>query len=135
MPIQLGNSIKTARLDMFFIRRKPKRIPEPDLTKDEMQEIVDENVKFAKIYANDGNVSGMEMALEDALKYSRKLGKSLDSNEITKIKMTGYKNGAKVMQNRAEELSKVGKIRESQNAHELATKYANEAEMLKRTLA
>ncbi|MGB9595042.1 MAG: hypothetical protein ACPL7B_02070 [Candidatus Poribacteria bacterium] len=119
---------------MLFFRRKPKKIPEPDLTENEMQEILEENIKFAKIYANDGNVSGMEMALEEALKYSKKLGKPLDSSEITKIKIKGYKNGAKVMQDKAEELSKAGKIRESQNANELASRYANEAELLRRLI-
>lgn len=120
---------------MFFFKRKPKRKPEPDLTKDEMQEIVEESVKFAKIYADDGNVSGMEMALEEALKYSKKLGKSLDSKEITKIKIKGYEKGAKAMQNKADEMSKAGKVRESQNANELAAKYANEAELLKRLIS
>ncbi len=120
---------------MFFIRKKPKKIPEPDLSKDDMQEIVSENIKFAKIYANDGNVSGMEMALEEALKYSKKLGKTLDSNEIAKIKVRGYKNGAKIMRDKAEELSKAGRFRESQNASELASKYANEADLLKSLLS
>lgn len=120
---------------MFFFKRKQKRIPEPDLTEDEMQEIIEENFKFAKIYANDGNVSGMEMALEEALKYSKKLKKSVDSNEITKIKVNGYEKGAKAMQDKAEELSKAGKIRESQNANELASRYANEAELLKRLIS
>lgn len=119
---------------MFFFKRKSKRKLEPDLTEDEMQEIVEESIKFARIYANDGNVSGMEMALEEALKYSKKLGKSLDSNEITKLKIKGYEKGAKAMQNKADEMSKAGKIRESQNAKELATRYANEAELLKRLI-
>jgi hypothetical protein len=121
--------------NMLFWNKKPKKIPEPDLTKEEMQEIVDENIKFLRIYANEGSVSGMEMALEEAIKYSRKLGISLDTNEIAKIKMLGYKHGGKIMRDRAEELSKAGKDRESESALELAEKYSNEAELLKRILS
>ena len=120
---------------MLFWNKKPKKIPEPDLTKEEMQEIVDENIKFLRIYANEGNVSGMEMVLEEAIKYGRKLGISLDSNEIAKIKMLGYRHSEKIMRNKAEELSKAGKARESENALELAEKYLNEAELLKRILS
>ncbi len=120
---------------MLFWNKKPKRIPEPDLTKEEMQEIVDENIKFLRIYANEGNVSGMEMALEEAIKYSLKLGNPLDSDEIAKIKMIGYKHGGEIMHEKAKELSEAGKVRESQNALELAEKYANEAELLRRTLS
>ncbi len=117
---------------MFF--RRKRKILEPDLTKEEMEEIVRESIKYAKSYAADGNVSGMEMSLESVEKYGKKLGISYDSTELTKIKLMGYERGESLMRKKAEELQKAGKIRESNNAITLADEYGNSARMLRALL-
>ncbi len=117
---------------MIFRRKKPKT--GPDLSREEMQELVDENIQFAKKYAAAGNVSGMEMSLEIAMEYAQKIGISFSSQEIAEIKFMGYERGAKVLKERAMELQKEGKLREAQKAAQLATTYGNEARMLKFTL-
>jgi hypothetical protein len=99
-----------------------------------MEELVNENIRFANRYASVGNVSGMEMSLEIVMQYAQKIGRSFDSREIGKIKLAGYERGAKLMQEKAAELQKEGKIREAQNAIKLASTYDNEAKMLKYTL-
>jgi len=118
---------------MLFGRKKPI-VPEPELTREEMNELVEESIKFAKIYAIDGSVSGMEMALQDAIKYGRKIGRSFDSTEIAKMKLIGYERGEKVMREREEEFRKAGKLNEAQNALQLAESYGNEARLLKMTV-
>jgi len=118
----------------MLIRRKKKSDAGPELSKEDMEELVDENMRAAKKYAVAGNVSGMEMSLEIAMQYAQKLGRSFDSQEIGKIKLTGYERGEKVMQKRTAELQEAGKMREAQNAARLASTYGNEAKMLKYTL-
>jgi len=117
---------------MFRRRKKPKA--ELELSREEMEQLVGENIQFAKRYARAGNVSGMEMSLEITMQYAQKLGRSFDSQEIGKIKLTGYERGEKVMRERIAELQKAGKTREAQNAARLAATYGNEAKMLKYTL-
>jgi hypothetical protein len=119
---------------MPFWKRKPKHISEPELSREDMEELVDESIKFAKIYASDGSVSGMEMALQDAVKYGRKIGRSFDSIEIAKIKLMGYELGEKVMLKREAELRKAGRFNEAQNALNLAELYGTEAKLLKKTI-
>ena len=119
---------------MFWWRKKPKPMPEPELTREEIEEIVDENIRFAKIYANHGDVSGMETALEIVMKYGQKMDKMLDSDELAKIKLEGYDRGAKLMRQRAKELRDGGKINEADNAQMLADSYTSEALMLKQAL-
>ena len=118
----------------MMFRRKKKSETGPELSREEMEELVDENIQFAKRYASEGNVSGMEMSLEVAMQYGQKIGRSFRSLEIAKIKLMGYERGEKVMRERAEELQKEGKIREAQNAVRLANTYGNEAKMFKYTL-
>jgi len=117
---------------MIFRRKKSETGPE--LSREEMEELVDENIRFARKYASEGNVSGMEMSLEVVTQYAQKIGRSLDSQEMAKIKLMGYERGAKAMRERAAELQKEGKIREAQNAVKLASTYGDEARMLKYTL-
>lgn len=116
---------------MFF--RKKKKF-EPELTKEEIKEIVNESIKYAKSYAANGNVSGMEMSLESVEKYSKKLGAPYDSTELTKIKLMGYERGENLMRKKAEEFQKAGKIREFNNAMTLADEYGNEARILRSLL-
>ena len=117
-----------------MFRKKKKEEVGPELSREEMEELVDENIQFAKRYANLGNVSGMEMSLEIAIQYAQKIGRSFDSQEMGRIKLAGYESGAKLMQEKAAELQKEGKIREAQNAIKLASTYDNEAKMLKYVL-
>ena len=119
----------------MIYRRKKKPETGPDLSREEMEELVDENMRVARRHASAGNVSGMEMSLEIAMQYAQKLGRSFDSKDIEKVKLTGYERGEKVMQERAEELKKAGKTREAQNAVKLASSYGDEAKMLKYTLS
>ena len=115
--------------------RKKNKKNGPDLTKEEMTELVDENFQLAEKYADAGNVSGMEMSLEIALEYANKIGRSFDSKRISEIKLTGYERGEKVLHERAIELKEAGKLREAQKANDLASVYGSEAKMLKYMLS
>lgn len=114
--------------------KKKKREIEPELPREDMVELVDENIKFAEKYASEGNVSGMEMALEIVAKYSQKIGRKLETQKTEKIKLIGYERGEKALKERAMKLQKEGKIREAQNAIKLANAYGNEAKMLRLTI-
>ncbi|MBD3181636.1 hypothetical protein GF312_05035 [Candidatus Poribacteria bacterium] len=117
---------------MLFHRKKKKKKEEGyDYSVEEMQELVDENMDFARRYARLGNVSGMEMSLELALDYAQKIKKTFDSQQIGKIKLEGYEQGYKIMNKRASELKEQGKKREAQTALKLAATYENEAKLLK----
>ncbi len=118
----------------MFRRKKKKKETGPDLTREEMAELVDENFRLAKKYASAGNVSGMEMSLEIAMEYAQKIGRSFDSQEIAKINLMGFEHGEKALQERSTELKEAGKLREAQKAGDLAIIYGNEAKMLKYTL-
>ena len=96
-----------------MFRKKKKKETGPDLTREEMVELVHDNFQLAEKYANAGNVSGMEMSLEIALEYAQKIGRSFDSQEIAKIKFTGYERGEKALKKRAMELKEAGKLREA----------------------
>ena len=85
---------------MMFRRKKLKTGPE--LSREEMEELVNENIQFARKYASDGNVSGMKMSLEVAMQYAQKIGRSFSSQEIGRIKLMGYERGEKVMLERME---------------------------------
>ena len=119
----------------MLLRRRKKPQAGPELSREEMEELVDENMRVAKRHARAGNVSGMEMSLEIALQYAQKIGRSFDSQEMAKIKFMGYERGEKVMRERAAQLEKEGKMREAQNAMRLASTYGDEAKMLKYTLS
>jgi len=119
---------------MLFWKKKKKIAPEPELSKDDIIEIINENIKYAKIYSNDGNVSGMEMSIEIAIKYSNQLGQMLDSDDIAKIKLIGYERGEKLMRKKANEFRAEGKINQADNAEILADNYASEALMLRQTI-
>ena len=117
---------------MFSRKKKPETGPE--LSREDMEELVNENMKSAKDYASAGNVSGMEMSLEVAMQYAQKIGRSFDSLEIAQIKLMGYERGAKVMRERAAELKNAGKMGEARNAATLANTYGDEAKILKYAL-
>ncbi len=117
-----------------MFRKKKLEKTGPDLTREEMTELVDENFQLAKKYANAGNVSGMEMSLEIAIEYAQKIGRSFDSQEMARIKLTGFERGEKTLKERAMELKDAGKLREAQKANDLATIYGDEAKILRYTL-
>ena len=118
----------------MLFRRKKKLDTGPELTREEMEELVEENIRFARRYASLGNVSGMEMSLELAMEYAQKTGRSFSSKEIAEIKLMGYERGAELMRKRVEKLKEEGKTQEAQNAARLASIYGDEASMLKFTL-
>ena len=118
---------------MSFFRRKKKPESEPKLTREDMEQLVNENIEFADRYAKAGNVSGMEMSMELALKYAQKIGRSFDSQKILEIKLLAYERGEKLMRKKAQELEDAGKLQEAQNAAQLAETYSNEARMIKYT--
>jgi hypothetical protein len=111
--------------------RRKKTAVEPELTREDMEELVDENIQFAEKYASEGNVSGMEMSMEIAMKYGQKIGRSFDSKMIEKIKLMGYELGEKSLREKALEFQKQGKAKEAQNALQLASIYGNEARLLR----
>ena len=115
--------------------RRKKKAQGPELSREEMEELVDENMRVAERQAKAGNVAGMEMSLEIAMEYAQKIGRSFDSREIGKIKLMGYERGEKVMQERTAALKNEGKMREAQNAARLASAYGSEATLLRNTLS
>jgi len=115
--------------------RRKKKAEGPELSREEMEELVDENMRVAEKQAIAGNVAGMEMSLEIGLQYAQKIGRSFDSREIGKVKLMGYERGEKVMQKRAAALQNEGKMREAQNAVRLASSYGSEATLLRNTLS
>lgn len=117
----------------MFRKKKPEKIG-PDLTREEMAELVDGNFRLAKKYASAGNVSGMEMSLEIAVEYAQKLGRSFDSQEMAEIKLMGFERGEKALKERAIELKEAGKLREAEKANNLAAIYGDEAKILRYTL-
>lgn len=115
--------------------RKKQKESGPVLTREEMEELVDENFRLAKKYASAGTVSGTEMALETVMQYAKKIGRSFDSREIDNIKLMAYERGEKALRERAKELQEAGKYHEAQQAAGLAITYGNEAELLKHSLS
>ena len=115
-----------------MFRKKKQKETGPDLTGEEMVELVDKNFRIAKKYASAGNVSGM--SLEIAMEYAQKIGRSFDSREIAEIKFMGFEHGEKALRERAIQLKEEGKLREAQKANDLASIYGDEAKLLKYTL-
>ena len=118
----------------MFRRKKEEKESGPNLTREDMVELVEGNFQLAKKYASAGNVSGTEMSLENVMQYAQKIGRSFDSREIGKIKLMAYERGEKVLRERAKELQEAGKMHEAQQAAGLAITYGNEAKMLKYSL-
>jgi soluble cytochrome b562 len=115
---------------------KPKLppIPKAELTRSEIEELIRTNMAYARKWAEEGNVSGMEMALEEVIQRLREIQQPINSREMAQLKAMGYERGTKLMCQRAEQLEKAGKIREAQNSRTLAESYKNEAELIKRSL-
>lgn len=118
-----------------MLKKKKKTETGPNLTKEEMEELVDKNMQIALKYAKAGNVSGMEMSLEVALQNAQKIGKSFDSREIGRIKLEGFERGEEALRKRALELKEAGKMNEAQKAAALAVTYGNEAKLIKFSLS
>ena len=115
--------------------RKKREESGPDLTSEEMEQLVNENFRLAKKYASAGTVSGTEMALETVMLYAKKIGRTFDSKEIDRIKLMAYERGEKALRERAKELQEAGKYHEAQQAAGLSITYGNEAKMLKYSLS
>ncbi len=119
----------------MFRKKKKEKKNGPNLTREEMVKLVEQNFQLAKKYASAGNVSGTEMSLENVMEYAQKIGRSFDSREIGEINLMAYERGEKALRKRAKELQEAGKMHEAQQAAGLAITYGNEAKMLKYSLS
>jgi len=119
-------------IDMLFRRKQAES--SLDLTVDEVNDLIQSNLEYAEQCANEGNVSGMEMALEVAVENARKVSRTLQSRRISEIKLLGYERGVELMQEQIKNLEAEGKSVEAQRLQILLGSYLNEAELFKRAL-
>jgi TATA-binding protein-associated factor Taf7 len=119
-------------IDMLFRRKKVES--SLDLSVDEINDLIRSNLEYAEQCAREGNVSGMEMALEVALEQARKVSRTLKSSRISEIKLTGYERGVESLQGQIKDLEGEGKSVEAQRLQMLLESYFNEAELLRRAL-
>lgn len=117
---------------MLFRRKKAESTLE--LSVDEINDLIRSNLKYAEQCAHEGNVSGMEMALEVASEHALKIGRTLKSSRISEIKLMGYERGVEALQTQMKNLEAEGKSVEAQRLQMLLESYSNEAELFRRTL-
>jgi hypothetical protein len=116
-----------------MLRRKKEK-SELDLSVDEINDLIRENLQYAEKFAHEGNVSGMEMALEVAVENAQKIGRTLKSSRISEIKLMGYERGVESLQEQIKKLEAEGKSVEAQRLQILLASYSNEAELFRRAL-
>jgi DNA replication protein DnaD len=117
---------------MLFRRKKTESTL--DLSVDEINDLIRSNLEYAEQCAHEGNVSGMEMALEVALEHAQKIGRTIKSSRISEIKLIGYERGVESLQARIKSLEAEGKSVEAQRLQMLLESYSNEAELFRRAL-
>jgi len=117
---------------MLFKRKKKESTLE--LSVDEINDLIRSNLEYAEQCAHEGNVSGMEMALEVALEHAQKIGRTLESSRISEIKLMGYERGVDSLKARIKDLETEGKSVEAQRLQMLLESYSNEAELFKSAL-
>ena len=117
---------------MLFKRKKTESTLE--LSVDEINDLIRSNLKYAEQCAHEGNVSGMEMALEVASEHALKIGRTLKSSRISEIKLMGYERGVEALQTQIKNLEAEGKSVEAQRLQMLLESYSNEAELFRRAL-
>ena len=117
---------------MLLRRKKSKSTV--DLSVEDSLELVRSNMQYAEQCASEGNVSGMEMALEVALEQGRKIGHTFPERRISEIKLMGYERGVAVLESRIQNLEAEGKSIEAQRLQMLLETYSNEAELLRHAL-
>lgn len=117
---------------MLFRRKKAQSTLE--LSVDEINDLIRSNVEYAEQCSCEGNVSGMEMALEVAAENAQKIGRTLASRRISEIKLMGYERGVEALKARIKSLQEEGKSVEAQRLQMLLETYSNEAELLRYTL-
>ncbi|MBC8232286.1 hypothetical protein H8E77_22295 [bacterium] len=117
---------------MLFKRKKQESTV--DLSVDEINDLIDSNLKYAERCAHEGNVSGMEMALEVASERALRVSRTLKSSRISEIKLMGYERGVESLQAQIKNLEAEGKSIEAQRLQMLLASYSNEAELFRRAL-
>ena len=113
----------------MFRRRRKK--PQSPLTEEERRELIRENMEYARKCAEDGNVSGMEMAIEMVINHSHAINEIVDMMEIKRIKLMGYQRGVEVLNQRIATLREEGKEEEAERLGILMRSYRREALSIK----
>ncbi|MCD6508565.1 hypothetical protein J7M22_18335 [Candidatus Poribacteria bacterium] len=113
----------------MFRRRREK--PQSPLTEGERRELIRENMEYARKCAEDGNVSGMEMAIEMVINHSHAINEIVDMMEIKRIKLMGYQRGVEVLNQRIATLREEGKEEEAERLGILMRSYRREALSIK----
>ncbi|HEX30181.1 TPA: hypothetical protein ENG04_08890 [Candidatus Poribacteria bacterium] len=113
----------------MFRRRRKK--PQSLLTEGERRELIRENMEYARKCAEDGNVSGMEMAIEMVINHSHAINEIVDMMEIKRIKLMGYQRGVEVLNQRIATLREEGKEEEAERLGILMRSYRREALSIK----
>ncbi len=113
-----------------MFRRRKKR-PQSPLTEEERRELIRENMEYARRCAEDGNVSGMEMAIEMVINHSHAINEIVDMMEIKRIKLTGYQKGVEELNRRIALLREEGKEEEAERLGILMRSYRREALSIK----
>jgi len=117
---------------MLFRRKKTESTLQ--LSVDEINDLIRSNLEYAEQCSREGNVSGMEMALEVAAENAQKIGRRLKSKHISEIKLMGYEHGVESLKARIKSLEEEGKSVEAQRLRMLLETYSNEAELLRYAL-
>lgn len=110
--------------------RRKKR-PQSPLTDEERRELIRENLEYARKCAEEGNVSGMEMALESVITHSHAINEIVDMRSLSRIKLTGYQRGVEKLNERIESLRLEGKSDEAEKLSALLRSYRREAASIK----
>ncbi|HID55045.1 TPA: hypothetical protein EYP37_00835 [Candidatus Poribacteria bacterium] len=113
-----------------MFRRRKKKVQSP-LTEEERRELIRENMEYARRCAEDGNVSGMEMAIEMVIKHSHAINEIVDMGEIKRIKLTGYQRGVERLNRKIATLREEGNEEEAERLSILMRSYRREALSIK----
>ena len=109
---------------MFRRKKKKKGLP---LTPEETRQVIREHWEYARRCAEEGNVAGMEMALEVVVNYSHAINEIVDRDAINRLKLMGYERGVENLSTRIDLLRLEGNEEEAQKLMILVRSYRREA--------
>lgn len=109
---------------MLFRRKRKKEF---HLTPEETRQVIREHWEYARRFAEEGNVAGMEMALEVVINYSHAINEIVNRDEINRLKLIGYERGIENLSTRIDALRLEGKKEEADRLMTLVRSYRREA--------
>lgn len=109
---------------MLFKRKRKKEF---HLTPEEARQVIREHWEYARRFAEQGNVAGMEMALEVVINYSHAINEVVSRDEINRLKLIGYERGIENLSTRIDALRLEGKEEEADRLMTLVRSYRREA--------